>query len=332
MCITPDLDTQPPIKTLRSIEGKVSYDTSNSNVEAASIEENKIVHLISRVGPSSETVRGSHAPSREQDCGSMEIPLPYYKWTRPSPWSNSAGKRAFDCGCVLLTLPFWIPILFVVALAVRLTSRGPILFLQQRVGRYGRKFTILKFRTMVHAKKSAHHPITTAGNQPFTSIGSFLRRWKLDELPQVLNVLLGQMSLVGPRPKLPEHTVADLPCRPGVTGAATFAFAQEEAELASLPQGQLEKIYHMLVLPAKHNLDVEYMAKATFSSDLKLIFNSVVRRWDCSFLSRFADPANVRMQSAGASAGVSKAPRNRNSESAGRNVTTHISVEESASG
>jgi len=313
----------------------VSYDTSDSNVEAASIEDNKIGRLVSRVGISGEPVRSGHsAPTPEQIRMSSEILLPYYKWTRPSAWSNSAGKRAFDCGCVLLTLPFWTPILFVVALAVRVTSRGPILFLQRRVGRYGREFTILKFRTMVHVKKSAHrHPITTADNQPFTPIGSFLRRWKLDELPQVLNVLVGQMSLVGPRPKLPEHTVADLPCRPGVTGAATFAFAQEEAELASLPQGQLEKIYHTLVLPAKHNMDVEYMAKATFSSDLKLIFNSVVRRWDCSFLSRFADPAGVRIQSvSGVTAGISIASRNRNSESAGRKVTSRISVEESASG
>lgn len=312
----------------------MNYDTSDSNVEAASIEEHKIVCLMSRGGNSGETVCSSHsAPTPDQICGSSDIPLPYCKWTRLSAWSNSAGKRAFDCGCVLLTLPFWTPILFVVALAVRVTSRGPILFLQQRVGRYGREFTILKFRTMVHAKKSAHHPITTAGNQQFTPIGPFLRRWKLDELPQVLNVLVGQMSLVGPRPKLPEHTVADLPCRPGVTGGATVAFAQEESELASLPQGQLEKIYHMLVLPAKHNMDVEYMAKATFSSDLKLIFNSVVRRWDCSFLRKFADPASVRIQSiAGAGTGISKALRNRNSESASRNVTSHISIKESASG
>lgn len=313
----------------------MSYDTFNSNVEAASVEESKIVQLVSAAGNSRNTVHSHSAPTPGLISRSSEIILPYYEWTRPSAWSNSAGKRAFDCGCVLLTLPLWTPIMFVVALAVRVTSRGPILFLQKRVGRSGRIFTILKFRTMVHANKSAHahHPITTADNQPFTPIGSFLRRWKLDELPQVLNVLLGQMSLVGPRPKLPEHTVADLPCRPGLTGAATVAFAQEESELASLPQGQLEKIYHTLVLPAKHNLDVEYMAKATFSSDLKLVFNSVVRRWDCSFLSRFADPASMRIQNiAAADTGISKAARNRSSESVGRSVTSHISVEESASG
>lgn len=312
----------------------MSYDTSDSNIEAVSFKGPKIVRLVSAAEISGEANRGQHsATTPEQNGASSEVLLPYYKWTRPSRWSSSAGKRTFDFLFVLLTLPLWTPILFLVALAVRLTSRGPVLFLQQRVGRHGKEFTILKFRTMIHARKSAHHPITTADNQPFTPIGSFLRRWKLDELPQVLNVLVGQMSLVGPRPKLPEHTMADLPCRPGITGAATVAFAQEESELASLPPGQLEKIYHTLVLPAKHNLDVEYMAKANFSTDLKLIVNSVVRRWDCSFLSRFASPASVRNQSvAGLGTGIPNAPRNRNSESASRNVNSHISIEESASG
>ncbi len=197
-----------------------------------------------------------------------------------SSWSQSAAKRVFDCACVLAALPLLIPILLAVALAVRATSAGPVFFLQKRGGRRGRSFTILKFRTMVHDPDAAYHAVTTADNQPFTSIGPFLRRWKLDELPQIFNVLLGHMSLVGPRPKMPEHVICDLLCRPGVTGAATIAFAREEIILDRVPQHHLETYYRTVVLPAKRQLDAEYMARATFSSDLKLIVNSVLRRWD----------------------------------------------------
>lgn len=203
---------------------------------------------------------------------------------RLSPWSTSRTKRLFDCVCVLLAMPLLIPISLAVALAIRFTSRGPVLFLQERMGRHGSIFTILKFRTMKHCEGGAQNVITTTKNQQFTSIGPFLRRWKLDELPQLLNVLLGDMSLVGSRPKVLEHQIADLSCRPGITGGATIAFAREEQILASLPDLHLDDYYLTVILPLKHKLDVEYMARATFSSDLKLIVNSALRRWDSSVM------------------------------------------------
>lgn len=169
-------------------------------------------------------------------------------------------------------------------MAVRLTSRGPVLFLQKRVGRCGKIFTIFKFRTMVHAGETAHRPVTTIGNQRFTPVGPLLRRWKLDELPQLFNVLLGHMSLVGPRPKLPEHVKFRFTCRPGITGAATIAFAREEWLLDRVPRHDLDAFYDTVVLPAKRRLDAEYMAQATLLSDLKLIVSSVLRRWDTSVL------------------------------------------------
>jgi lipopolysaccharide/colanic/teichoic acid biosynthesis glycosyltransferase len=199
-----------------------------------------------------------------------------------SSWSSSTAKRFFDCMCVLAALPLVAPVLLIVSLAVRFTSDGPVFFRQQRAGSHGRFFTILKFRTMLHDPDKAYHPVTTDGNQPFTSIGPFLRRWKLDELPQIINVLRGEMSLVGPRPKMPEHVIDDLPCRPGVTGAATIAFAREETLLDQVPAHELESYYHSVVLPAKRRLDAEYMARATFLSDIRLIVNSVLRRWDQS--------------------------------------------------
>ncbi len=210
--------------------------------------------------------------------------LPFLVVRHLSPWSRSRAKRLFDCLCVLPVLPLLLPLMLVISLAVRMTSTGPALFRQKRLGQHGRPFTILKFRTMFLATDKAHHAVTTACNQRFTPIGPFLRRWKLDELPQLLNVLWGDMSLVGPRPKLPEHMISDLPCRPGITGAATIAFAREEALLDQIPRHYLDTYYHSVVLPAKRRLDAEYMAQATFFSDLKLISDSVLRRWDNTIL------------------------------------------------
>jgi lipopolysaccharide/colanic/teichoic acid biosynthesis glycosyltransferase len=209
---------------------------------------------------------------------------------RAGRWSQSGRKRLFDFLCVLLALPLLVPIFVVIALAVRLTSSGPVLFLQKRVGRHGQTFTILKFRTMAHSENAAHHAITTTENQRFTPVGPFLRSFKLDELPQLLNVLIGDMSLVGARPKLPEHQIADLLCRPGITGAATFAFAREEKILARVPKHSLDTYYYSVILPTKSRLDEEYMAQATFRSDLALIIMSVLRRWDDSVVDNLPEP------------------------------------------
>jgi lipopolysaccharide/colanic/teichoic acid biosynthesis glycosyltransferase len=201
-----------------------------------------------------------------------------------SNWSQSGMKRSFDIFCVLSMVPLLLPVILVVGLSVRFTSRGPVFFLQKRMGRRNRTFTILKFRSLTHLNGAAHNAVTTTENQRFTPVGRFLRRWKLDELPQLLNVLRGDMSLVGSRPKIPEHQIGTLRFRPGITGAATVAFAREETVLARVPKHQLDAYYHSTILPAKHRLDTEYMARATFSSDLKLILASILRRWDSSVM------------------------------------------------
>lgn len=201
-----------------------------------------------------------------------------------SPWSTSAAKRIFDCACVVLVFPLLIPIFAMVALAVRITSQGPVLFRQQRMGKMGQSFTILKFRTMLHIEGRAYHAVATVGNRNFTSIGRFLRHWKLDELPQLLNVLLGDMSLVGPRPKLIEHSASMLRWSPGITGAATIAFAREEVALNRVPGGCLDELYRAVVLPAKQRLDDEYMSRATLFTDIRLLISTVLRRWDSSYL------------------------------------------------
>jgi lipopolysaccharide/colanic/teichoic acid biosynthesis glycosyltransferase len=219
--------------------------------------------------PSEAGVFSANADSSDDEMG-----------IRPSPWSNSVARRVFDCAWVLLALPVVAPLCLAIAAAVRLTSHGPALFLQERMGRHGRIFTIFKFRTMVHLADKTHHPVTTADNQLFTPIGRFLRRWKLDELPQLLNVLLGQMSLVGSRPRIPEHVISRLSCRPGITGLATIVFADEEVVLARVAPDQLDAFYLTVVLPVKRQLDARYMARATVLSDLQILVKSVLRRWD----------------------------------------------------
>lgn len=203
-------------------------------------------------------------------------------WRGLSEWTRSAAKRVFDCVCVLLALPVVLPLFLAICAAVRLTSKGPVLFLQERAGMNGRSFIIFKFRTMAHASGKAHHPVTTLHNQRFTSIGPWLRRLKLDELPQLANVLLGHMSLVGPRPKMPEHLLCELPCRPGVTSVATIAFADEAAILVGVPRERLDDFYRDVVLPAKRQMDAEYLAQATLFSDLGLLIKTALRRWNPS--------------------------------------------------
>ena len=207
------------------------------------------------------------------------MPLPSRQ--RVSRWMRSPAKRVFDTGCVVLSLPVLAPLALLVAASVRLTSRGPVLFRQRRVGCNGSEFTLLKFRTIVHVAGRANPSITTLDNQSFTLVGPILRRWKLDELPQLVNILLGHMSLVGPRPKMPEHTIFNVPCRPGLTGVATLACAEEEAILSRVPHDQLHSYYYNVLLPAKHKLDSEYLAHATLLSDVRILVKSALRQWDC---------------------------------------------------
>lgn len=202
-----------------------------------------------------------------------------------SPWVQSFAKRLFDIALVLIALPLWLPLSLAVAILIRATSAGPILFLQKRVGRYGVPFTILKFTTMV-ASGHQRGTITTENDPAITPVGRFLRRWKLDEVPQFVNVLRGDMSLVGPRPKVPQQRAGAPRCRPGITGAATLAFADEETLLAGIPKEELETFFRDVLLPWKQYLDSRYLVQATFASDLHLILRTVLRRWEPSEIPR----------------------------------------------
>ena len=195
----------------------------------------------------------------------------------PSPWCSSASKRGFDLLCVLPGLILLTPFLAMIAIAVRFTSPGSVIFRQQRVGRSRKLFTIYKFRTMVQNSEAMGPGYTAKDDPRITFVGSVLRRFKLDELPQLYNVLLGDMSLVGPRPKLPDHERVPMACRPGVTGAATLAFRQESRILSQVPADQIESFYQQYMAPHKLRLDCDYMERATMFSDIGVLFATVLR-------------------------------------------------------
>ena len=188
------------------------------------------------------------------------------------------AKRGLDlavagAGALLLS-----PLLASIALAVKLDSPGPVLFRQVRVGRGGRPFRILKFRSMRDGAAGA--AVTARGDARITPVGRFLRRWKLDELPQLWNVLAGDMSLVGPRPEVPQY-VARFPSdyarildvRPGITDFAAVEYRDEESVLAAAPDR--EAAYVDVVLPAKIALYHRYLDERSMRTDLALILETL---------------------------------------------------------
>lgn len=184
-------------------------------------------------------------------------------------------KRAFDMLVSGLLLVLLSPLLIAVAVWVRMDSPGPALFRQQRVGRGGRPFTIHKFRTM--RVDAGGLGITVGMDARITAAGHWLRRLKLDELPQLWDVLRGAMSLVGPRPDLPQYVAlypaqlreAVLAVRPGITDPASLAFRDEAEQLARAADPERE--YLQRILPAKLRLSADYARRATLWTDLRLI-------------------------------------------------------------
>ncbi len=199
-----------------------------------------------------------------------------------SAWNFSPGKRLLDAGAAGAGLVLLLPLMAVIAVAVRLTSSGPVLFRQGRVGKGGKLFEILKFRTMAHRPQGTGPGVTRKGDSRVTAMGRMLRRVKLDELPQLFNVLRGDMSLVGPRPDLPEFCQAVRPeqqqvftLRPGLTGWATLHFRDEEKLLAAVPEGQTASYYVDHILAQKTELDLDYASRASLGGDLKIVVRTL---------------------------------------------------------
>jgi lipopolysaccharide/colanic/teichoic acid biosynthesis glycosyltransferase len=190
------------------------------------------------------------------------------------------AKRAFDITAAAICLVLALPISAAVTVAVLLDDGAPVLYRGLRVGRHGRLFRILKFRTMVKSADRIGRHITVADDPRVTRVGHLLRSTKLDEIPQLVNVFVGSMSLVGPRPEDPmyvrDYTAEQrrvLDVRPGITSVASLYYRNEEALLtASNIDGQYEAI-----LADKIRLDLKYLDQCTFWSDLRLILATVMR-------------------------------------------------------
>jgi lipopolysaccharide/colanic/teichoic acid biosynthesis glycosyltransferase len=189
------------------------------------------------------------------------------------------GKRVFDLLVALPSLLVLAPLLMGVALLIKLDSAGPVFFRQERVGRHGVLFRIHKFRTMRIASEGL--PLTVGADPRITGVGSWLRKSRIDELPQLLDVIAGHMSLVGPRPEVPRYVALYPPAlreralavRPGITDPASLAFMDEAALLARAADPEREYIER--VLPVKVKLAADYAERASLATDLAVIWRTL---------------------------------------------------------
>ncbi|MBN2244624.1 MAG: sugar transferase [Candidatus Aminicenantes bacterium] len=191
-------------------------------------------------------------------------------------------KRLFDLLFSFIGLLLLQPFFIVIAIMIKVDSIGPVFFRQGRVGKNFRRFMIYKFRTMVVDAEKKGLRITSGGDRRVTRVGRMLRKFKIDELPQLFNVLKGDMSLVGPRPEVEEYVKLYeedyreiLKRRPGITDVSSIIFREEEAVLEN--QADPEGYYKKILLPEKIRLTKEYIEKSSFLYDLKLVLNTLHR-------------------------------------------------------
>jgi lipopolysaccharide/colanic/teichoic acid biosynthesis glycosyltransferase len=190
-------------------------------------------------------------------------------------------KRLFDLVFSLFGLILLSPVLLVVAILIKKEDGGPVFYRGVRIGRYGRPFRIFKFRTMVVDAEKIGGPSTADDDPRITKVGKFIRKYKLDELPQLINVLKGEMSFVGPRPEVQyyvdmftEEEKAILSVRPGITDWASLWNPDEGAILAGSPDP--EKTYMEKIRPTKLRLQLKYVRERSFWVDLKIIFQTIL--------------------------------------------------------
>lgn len=195
---------------------------------------------------------------------------------------NKVIKRIFDIICSSLGLIVLSPMLIIVTILIKKGSEGPVFFKQIRVGENEKEFLILKFRTMVVDAEKLGKQITIGNDSRITKIGIFLRKYKLDELPQLINVFKGEMSLVGPRPEVPryvnlytEEQRKVLKIKPGITDLASLRY-KDENELLGDKQDP-EAFYINTVMPDKLSLNLEYMKKNNIIFDIYIIIKTIVK-------------------------------------------------------
>lgn len=190
-------------------------------------------------------------------------------------------KRTFDIVLSFFGLVVLSPVLLLVALFIKLLMHGPVIYCQERVGMHGKLFTIYKFRTMI--VNNSGSTVSVRGENRITPLGVKLRKYKLDELPELWNILIGEMSIVGPRPDVPDYLnklvgeelhILDL--RPGLTSPASIKYYNEEDLLASVPDPR--KYYDEMIWPDKVRLNLEYYYKRSFFGDISIMFKTIFDR------------------------------------------------------
>ena len=192
-------------------------------------------------------------------------------------------KRIFDVIISLIGLILLLPLFFIIALLIKLDSEGPVFYRGERVGRFGKKFRIFKFRTMVKNAEKLGGPSTSADDPRLTKFGKFLKKYQLDELPQLINVLRREMSLVGPRPEVKiyvdmmseEERNTILSIKPGMTDLASLWNFHESEILKGSPNP--EKTYMEKIRPQKIKLQLEYVKNRAFLLDLKIILKTIIK-------------------------------------------------------
>lgn len=192
-------------------------------------------------------------------------------------------KRLFDLALALAALLVLMPVLLGIAIVVRIDSPGGVIFRQERIGRDGRLFQIYKFRTMGVGADVQGRQLTMPGDARITRSGAFLRRWKLDELPQLLNVVAGDMSIVGPRPEVPRYVAMwpeasrreILNVRPGITDPASLEFFDETAILSR--SSDPERTYIEVILPRKVECYLQYVRTRSMLGDLSVVLRTLRR-------------------------------------------------------
>lgn len=190
---------------------------------------------------------------------------------------NHVLKRTFDFVLALVGVLLLSPMLLLVALLIKRDSPGPVFFRQERIGRHGKPFRIHKFRTMTVAQPGAAMQITVGNDSRITEIGAFLRHYKIDELPQLIDVLQGSMSLVGPRPEVPKYVALYpeptksivLSVRPGITDLASIEYRSESELLGK--SSNPEQTYVEEVMPAKLAYCVQYVQQQSVWLDIQII-------------------------------------------------------------
>lgn len=191
-------------------------------------------------------------------------------------------KRSFDFIVSLISLVLLIPFFFIIAIVIRLDSTGPVFFRQVRIGQYGIPFHIHKFRTMIVDAEIKGLQVTVRKDPRITRVGNFLRQYKLDELPQLFDVFIGKMSLVGPRPEVPKYIVNYSPeirdivfsVKPGITDNASILYYSEN-DLLTMSNNP-EKVYLEEILPKKLQSYVDYVKHQTFWGDIEIILKTLM--------------------------------------------------------